>query len=463
MDSISFSFFISNDTAKRLTFFTMIDILMMLLWLILILGYAFYIKSKNSEIGYYKYYLPNLLYKLFFGIFFSIFYILYYNGGDSTAYWDLAGCMNKLFFKDPTSYFNNMYYSFGDPNFKFQYDIETGLPPQWIMKESEGFFVAKITSLFTFITGNCYLAITLIYGAIAANVSWRFFVLMNKLFKFENKLVIYVCLFLPSLSFWCSGITKDTLVLISIFSILNHFFSLINKIDKGKLYHILIIIFHFWMLSSLRPVLLLAVIIPLLIAVSARFSSRMDSVFIKRFFQIFISVGSTAVLLVGLQIYGNEKGLEDYIKEAEVVQQDFTHNKLYTGKKYTIEVTDYSPLGLLKVLPQSVIAGVYRPFLWEALSPSLILNGIESVFFIYLTFKFFRKDFFQKVRYIRRNEFFVFCFLFVLIFAFLTGFTSILFGVLVRLRAPLLPFLGFLLILPALFKDQNDLEVEEIK
>jgi hypothetical protein len=356
-----------------------------------------------------------------------------------------------------------MFYNFGDPNFTFQYDIKTGLPPQWIMKESEGFFVAKITSLFSFITGNCYLAITLIFGAIAANVSWRFFVLMNELFKFKSKLAIYACLFLPSLSFWCSGITKDTLVLISIFSILVHFFYLLKKIDNRRFYHIFIMIFHFWMLSSLRPVLLMAVIIPLLIAISARFTSRIKSVLFKRFFQIFISVGSTLILVIGLQIYGNEKGIEDYIKEAEVVQQDFTHNKLYTGKKYTIEVTDYSPTGLLKVLPQSVVAGIYRPFIWEALSPSLILNGIESIFFIYLTFKFFIKDFFVKIKFIRRNEFFVFCFLFVIIFAFLTGFTSILFGVLVRLRAPLLPFLGILLIVPALLKDQNDLEAENIK
>lgn len=449
MDKISFSFFVFNDTAKRLTFFTIIDIAMLLIWMILIFGYAFYVKSKNSEIEYYKYYLSNLSYKLFFGLFFSLFYLFYYNGGDSTAYWDLAGCMNKLFFKSPGDYFNNMYYGFGDSNFTFRYDVNTGLPPQWIMKEPEGFFVAKITSLLTFVTGNSYLAITLIFSTLAANAAWRFFIMLNKIFVIDNKAVIYSCLFLPSLSFWCSGITKDTLVLISVFSLITHFFYLLKRIDNRKLYHFLFLFLHIWLLLSLRPVLVMAVVVPFFIAISAKFTSSLNSQLFKRLFQFIIPIISIGAIVVGLRSYGENQSVENYIKEAEVVQQDFTHNKLYTGKKYTIEVTDYSPVGLLKVFPQSVLAGVFRPFIWEALSPTLILNGLESIFFMYILFKFFRRDLLKKIRFIRGNEFLIFCFVFVLIFAFLTGFTSILFGVLVRLRAPLLPFLGILLAVAA--------------
>jgi hypothetical protein len=455
MDPISSSIFITSGNAKQLTYFTIIDLVFVFIWLTLILGYAYYVRVKNSEIAYYKYYLGNLGYKLFFGLFFSLFYLFVYNGGDSTAYWDLAGCMNGLFFKNPADYFNNMFYGYEDPNFIFQYGVDTGLPPMWIMREPEGFFVAKIISLFTFITGNSYLAITLIFSTLAANATWRFFVMLNKIFVIENKLIIYSCLFLPSLSFWCSGITKDTLVLISIFSLVTHFYSLLKKMDNMRLYHLFFLIFHFWLLLSLRPVLVMAVLVPFFVALSSMFTANLKAQFIKRIFKFLIPLISIISILVGLQFFGQNQSVEEYIKEAEVVQQDFTHNKLYTGKKYTIEVTDYSPIGLLKVFPESVIAGVLRPYFWEALSPTLFLNGLESIFFMYLIFRFLRADFWRKVLIIRGNDFLIFCFVFILFFAFLTGFTSILFGVLVRLRAPLLPFFGIMLGLATEFNLKN--------
>jgi Ca2+/Na+ antiporter len=51
----------------------------------------------------------------------------------------------------------------------------------------------------------------------------------------------------------------------------------------------------------------------------------------------------------------------------------------------------------------------------------------------------------KTISLIRSNEFLVFAFFFALILAFFAGFTSILFGVLVRFKAPVLPFLVLLL------------------
>jgi len=58
---------------------------------------------------------------------------------------------------------------------------------------------------------------------------------------------------------------------------------------------------------------------------------------------------------------------------------------------------------------------------------------------------FFRRNALKKWALIRGHEFLIFCLIFVLIIGFMTGMTSILYGVLVRLRAPLLPFLFVLL------------------
>jgi uncharacterized membrane protein YfcA len=96
-------------------------------------------------------------------------------------------------------------------------------------------------------------------------------------------------------------------------------------------------------------------------------------------------------------------------------------------------------------MPLSIFTGIYRPFPWEALSPGLLINGVECLLLVYLTFRFVFNKAGKRIARIRNSDILTYSLYFVLIFAFMTGFTSVIFGVLVRLRAPLLPF--FLLIL----------------
>jgi hypothetical protein len=461
MDRISFSFFVFNDTAKRLTFFTIIDFAVLFIWLILIVAYGLYKVSKNSDKLYYKDYFKHLMYKIGFAIVFSMYYIFIVKGGDSIAFYDMAGCMNKLFMKSPDIYLNNLLNDFNSPDFINRYDLNTtGIPPRWIMTEKESFFVAKIVSLFSLIAANSYLTISIIFATITANVTWRFYELVLKIFPDHNRWVTYAILFIPSLSFWCTGVSKDTLVVISIFSIVTHVFGLILGYQKSKLTSYLLIIFHVWMMYHLRTVVLISLMIPIFIALSSRISNRFrEFLFFRRFVQFLIGLVSIGGFFIGIQSYGDEVSVEKYIKEAEVQTKDFTENKLYTGKKYTIEVTDYSPVGLIKVFPQAILAGLFRPYIWEALSVSLFLNGIESTILIYLLIKFLTNNRKRRIKMIRENEFLLFSFFFILIFGFITGFSSVIFGVLVRLRAPLLPILALLLVIDS---SDNKTEIEDV-
>jgi hypothetical protein len=145
---------------------------------------------------------------------------------------------------------------------------------------------------------------------------------------------------------------------------------------------------------------------------------------------------------------------DEYIQEAAVINKDMTTNKTYGSNRYDLGITDYSPVGMALAFPNAVIAGIYRPFIWEALNVSLILNGIESLVLFYFTFRFFfNNKIFERIRRIRNHEFLIYAFSFALILAYFAGFTSILFGVLVRFKAPVLPFL--VLILTAHFLEER--------
>lgn len=445
MYDIDLTFFVNNDTLKRLTFFTMADISMLLITLIVLIGVFYFKRSQRTE-EHYKSYMPNLFFKLFFAFACALFYIVKVKGGDSIAYWDMGLSMNRLFWHYPDVFFNNMWYDYFDPNFINKYNIRTtGQPPTWIMRESEGFFTAKVFAVFTFFTNGSYLAITAIVAAIVASVNWKFYEVVKVIFPSQNKWLTISILFIPSVSFWCTGISKDTLVYVAILVVLTRSFQLIMGIAKSKLRNYFLICFYVWMLLQTRSVVLVVMLVPLMLTYSTRLSNRFaDYPFFKRFIQIGIITSSIVVFFIMINRFGETVSVEKYIKEAEITQKDFANNTAYTGAKYSIEVTDYSPIGLISVLPQGILAGWFRPFAWEALSVSLFLNGIESLLLLYFSFKFIR-SWRKNIAFTRKHELLVLSFFFAVLLGFITGFSSIIFGVLVRLRAPLLPFLGMLL------------------
>jgi hypothetical protein len=123
-----------------------------------------------------------------------------------------------------------------------------------------------------------------------------------------------------------------------------------------------------------------------------------------------------------------------------------TTNKTYGDKRYTLGDISYTPAGMLAAFPMAVVAGFFRPFIFEALSTSLILNGIESTVLIYYTLSYvFKPKVRQRFAKLMSNDFLVYAFTYALILAFFAGFTSILFGVLIRFKAPVLPFLALIL------------------
>jgi hypothetical protein len=181
---------------------------------------------------------------------------------------------------------------------------------------------------------------------------------------------------------------------------------------------------------------------PFLFALNVRLLNKyIENQFARR-------VLNTLILVVGMafaSVYFGAESAQKYLTEAEVTQKDFQNNPVYTGKKYDLGVVEFTPIGMLKAMPLAVFTGIYRPFPWEALSPGLILNAIESIILFYLSFAFLIDRRGKRIDRIRNSDILTYAVYFVFLMAFMTGFTSIIFGVLVRLRAPLLPFFIMLL------------------
>ncbi len=430
-----------------INYFSASQLLPAFLWLVIITTVAIIRRgSYGKEEG--KFYMHNVYVKLFFSLSFVLFFIIAYGGGDTIAYFKGTSVLNTLFLEDPALYFEQLITTPTDSSMSTFFNSRTGFPPGWIYREPEGFFVCKLTSVLSIFTFKSFIATTLLVSYFVASASWKLFVQIRRMGIVSETYLAIGLLFLPSVNFWCSGISKDSFVYIGVLMMVYNGFLIISKDSKGRIRAIIMFALMALMVYHIRSIVLYITLLSLVLAYSTAIAKRISSngravIFVR------LTVIFTGVIILSQALTGSSESefLEQntIFQEAAVTQRDFATNSTYGNNRYNIGEIEYTPLGLLQASPFAMAAGIFRPFIWEALSPSLIFNGLESLLFLYLIFLFFSKSGLAKFRMIQNNEFLLFAISFVLIMAFVTGLTSGLFGVLVRLRAPLLPFAIILL------------------
>jgi hypothetical protein len=272
--------------------------------------------------------------------------------------------------------------------------------------------------------------------------SWKLFELVHSFKLNSNRNIAFAVLFVPSVGFWCSGITKDTVVLFSSIMVIYNAFQILSLDKQSSFKNLFWILFYGFLLLQIRSFMVSTILVSLAFTYSARLANKYRQ---KKFAYYSIRTLSLGIGILFFVFQSDSLLNSEKLEEAAVIQKDFAMNETYEGKKYDLGITDYSASGMIAAFGPAVIAGLYRPFIWESLSLTLILNGLESSYFIYLTYVFFRRSALKKINLIRKHEFFIFAFFFCLLMAYMAGLTSGLLGVLVRFKAPLIPFLVLLL------------------
>jgi hypothetical protein len=259
----------------------------------------------------------------------------------------------------------------------------------------------------------------------------------------SDKTIAFAIFGIPSLGFWCSGLSKDTLLFIAICYAFYYLNILISAQKESKKRYWLFLFVAFFLMFKIRPFILMAVLVPMFMAYGVRLSNKINRGNIVQFLSklIFFSI-----CILAFAFFLQSSIAETFINEAKVVNLDLTNNLTYGNKKYSLGELEFTPLGMVKAIPASVLAGLFRPYIWESQSLTLILNGLESLLLMFLTIRFFSiKNLVERLRTIRKTEFLVFSIFFIILIAYIAGYTSILFGLLVRIRAPLIPFFILLL------------------
>ncbi len=409
------------------------------IYIIIILLISYYIQSKNVKKNpVYKYYTWGVMAKLLGAVSFCLVYIFYYKGGDTISYFETARSLSNLFLERPGDYFKVILEKPSIENYYLFDGKTTGYPWPYMYYDSKTFLVAKIVSPFLIVTFNSYLLATLLFSWISFFGIWKFFIMMSDYMPYNKGRIAYAVLFIPSVVFWGSGIMKDTITFSASCWFIYSFRS-VFIIKQKKMINLLMIFIMGYLVLSIKPYIMYA-LLPGAIIWIFHFRIVLIKNNLVRFlfipFFYIIGISSGLAILSAVSDFNLDSAIADAIEKQSDLKQSY-----YKGNSFSIGETEATLIGVISKSPLAIIAGLYRPFLYEAKNVVMLLSGIENLIYLYFTIviivRLRIKRFFKMIF---DNPILIFSFSYVILLAFIVGLSTSNFGAMVRFKIPYLPF-----------------------
>lgn len=432
------------------------DLLFAPITLFLILGLARNIRSRNAGNPLYRWYLPALSIKLVMGILFGAVYTLYYGGGDTTNYHQSGLALAKLIQIDVGTFAKMLFGPTVAENIQY-FNEFTGYP--YYIGDHNSYMVCRLIVPFELITFGSFLSVTMITSVIAFSGAWRVFRVLCSSYPTLSKRIGWAILFIPSVSFWGSGIMKDTFTITATCWLFAELF-MWRQTRRIKVRSWIVIVISSLILLNIKPYIFVAFLPCALAWIAYDYSKNFKNPVIRTFATPIIAA---VTLLIGTLIWfnvrselGNYSSLNTILEKAEVTQKDLKRSA-YQGESVDIGDFDATIDGALDLAPSAIVVGLFRPFIWESRNPLMLFSGLENLFILILSINGFIFNLGRTLRGLSKDPAMLFCLLFAIIMAFSVGLSTSNFGSLVRYKIPLLPFyvLFLLIVTSKNWRQQN--------
>jgi len=314
----------------------------------------------------------------------------------------------------------------------------------YLMIESN-YMVVKISIILCFLAFKKYMLVNMICAFIAFLGSWNLFLFFRKQRpQFESAFAI-ACMGVPTVIFWSSGISKDSICMASIGFLTWALYKLIVKRQKPLL-NLLIASVTVTLIFFIKSYILLSYLpfffYYLLITNIKNNPNQLLRIALRLVFPLFFT-GS----IFYLYFYGDDFfttfSSEEILDTVSRTQNNFNAQaRAFEGSYFTLGDFDGSFLGFIKLTPAAIGTTFFRPFVWEARNIVMLLSALESLLILWFTLKNFFSparvaNFFTKIF---TDTLVLYCLAFSLFFGAFVGMSSFNFGSLVRYKIPCIPF-----------------------
>jgi len=416
--------------------FPALILLLISVWLISVSMQRTHIRSQPE----YRYFLYGLWAKVIGGIAFGLIYIFYYQGGDTIGYFASAYAYCELFWYNTADFFTAYFGPVSQETLSV-FSHKTGEPLGYMYFNDQTRLVIKLLVPFMLLANKSYFIAGALISVLTYAGIWRLYQAFVLHFPGREKALAVAILFMPSVVFWGSGISKDSFTLSGTCFVLSSMSRIIR--GQGRMtWNILTLLLSIWVVVLIKPYILLILLPGILVWLLYSRIQKIRNALIRYSvapLTYMIVIGGSYAILTLLGDSLGKFSLEKALQTASITQRDLKQD-YYAGNSF--DIGDFNPtlVGIAGKFVPATIAGLYRPYLWESRNAVMLLSALENLFILGLTiYALFRVSWFRIYTTIADQPILMCSILFSILFAFLVGLTTSNFGALVRFKIPLVP------------------------
>ena len=431
--------------------------------------------------------------KSFAALFFIYIFTFYYGEGylyfDSGIYITDAKILNEVFYKSPLNYFKLLTGIGENTELIHAYLSDTGIwsQPNSIVKD-DAKNIIRINSVIHFFSNNIIYIHFIIFNLFSLFGLVQIYLFFKKYTVFNHRILFYCLIISPSLLFWGSGVLKEPMVIFS-YGLLLY---ILRQKFKFKIIKFILLVAVSYLLFSFKAYILVSILLAFIFFVFSKHIFKQSKliylficqiVFFAATLLLFPSILNTFTTLItekqfdfnnitkgGIYVKnttdnyalnipisqyskiiqfpdsilikenvlgykmqkGNRKGIQKIIIKSDSIKKYKIHSIWSRSNSYVEpNLILYSEKQLIKNIPISLANSLLRPT-WNDPSPKFkILSIIET----YLIFGFLILGFIFKKKLSRNEKIYIISlFQFVLILSLFIGWTTPVFGAIVRYR-----------------------------
>lgn len=400
--------------------------------------------EKNKQLFFI--FLMGLIARLFSALAFGLIYDFYYlREADTFYYFWNASRLSDLLWKDPGVFLKVMV---GNVTPEDVYSIvRQGYYP--VLHDKQIYFLHRLLAPFVLLGLKNYYLSALVLGLVLYFINWRVFMFFYEMYQQRVWSIAFAVLLLPSALFWSSGLLKDSFTYS--FSLLFFvFFYNIFMNYQFRLHYILYMIVSGYVVLNLKPYVLLALVISLAAWIAIAYMKNIRNAVVRLvvtpiFVIVGLAVGSAGIYVISHTAGGHFRDAESMLQKAVISYEDLKQ-EYYQGASF--DLGEYEPTigGALSKAPLALNAALFRPYLWEARSITMLFSGIENTVLLMLFVYLLVAGRMYIIRRVIESPFYMFCVFYSGVLGVIVGLSTSNFGALVRFKIPLLPFFVMLLL-----------------
>lgn len=385
-----------------------------------------------------KYYLPALTLKFIGAFAVGAVYQFYYGGGDTFNYWQHgSNHIVNAFMENPILGIKMLL-----SNSKHSGDFFHHSMHIWYFRDESGYFVVRLAALLDILSFKTYSAVAVGFAAFSFSGLWMLYKTFVQLFPKNTDVLAYAILFVPSVVFWGSGLLKDTLTMGALGWVTYAAFN-VFWFKKNMLKNTILLIFFSWVIYSIKEYILMAFLGALTVWVYSINIQKIKNIWLRTLIAPALLVFTISAGFLTLNLItdsGSRYALENIAETSMITAYDIRYGwGAGAGSGYSLGELDGSFSSMISLAPSAIGTTLFRPFLWEAGNPLMLLASVEATVIIIFTGYFLLRNP-MKIPKLFSNPHLRLCLVFALVFSFAVGVSTFNFGSLSRYKIPMLPF-----------------------